>query len=334
MKMKIPIRNDYEAQVVSYFTKEEPLRKVLTKVQNKVAKGMLTKISNILNAAGYKGSETPNVLLRQADPKTIRELERIANGLPAKQRRQMLSKLYGQIGRGDLTVRNAIRDVTMFDSYSMSIDLYDKGKRSLRGVTQDAMLRGEFLIQKSVGIGWQIETPGIKRVDALINSQWTESDATRFLRPMSRIVQDEVSQGLLLGEHPSKIAERIKNVEDISDVRANRMARTTVTAVSNEAHMESYEKHGVKRYEFRAMYNERTCDECGRLDGKTFPISEKRPGVNFPPIHPNCRCTTGAALSKEVKERLRQNAINNGHALPMRDRMTFEEWRKQQGINQ
>ena len=328
--MKLIPRNDLENNVVAYYLKEEALAKALKRIQNRAAKGMLSKIGNILSAAGYKGADDPTVMLRPADPRTIRELERIADELPDIPRRNMLSKLYGQIGTGNLTVKRAIRDVLEFDTYSHSIELYDRSKDHLRRVTEEAMLRGEYAVQKGVGIGWQVDAPGLKEVDRFLDKRWTQNKATEFLKPMSQIVQDQVSQGLLLGEHPSKIAERIKNVEPISDVRAKRMARTTVTAVSNEAHAEQFEKHGIKRYEFRAMFNERTCIECGRLDGKVFNMADKQPGVNFPPIHPNCRCTTAAALSKEAKERLRETAIKNGHKLPLRDQMTFEEWKKQQ----
>ena len=329
--MRITPRNDLESTVISYYDKEMPLKKILERSQNRLAKGMLTKISNILNAAGYDGSHNPSVLLRQADPSTVRELERIANGLPAKERRKVLSKLYGQVGNGSLTVRKAIRDVMEFDTYQESLELYKKGNRALRSVSEEGMLRGEFLVQKSVGIGWQTDAPGLNRVDALLKKRWTQNDAVDFLKPMSKVVEDQLSTGMLLGEHPSKLAERVRNVEGISEVRANRMARTTVTAVSNEAHMDAYKRHGVKRYEFRAMFNERTCSACGSLDGRIFNLDDKNPGVNFPPIHPNCRCTTGAALSKEVKERLKQNAINNGHARPIRKDMTFEEWKESIG---
>ena len=41
-----------------------------------------------------------------------------------------------------------------------------------------------------------------------------------------------------------------------------------------------------------ASFGERTCDVCGGLDGQLFKLSDKQPGVNFPPLHPNCRCTT------------------------------------------
>jgi len=324
--MRIRPRNDLESNILAYYSREEPLRKVLERSQNRLAKGMLSKVSNILTAAGYDGTD-PTVLLRQADPSAIREIERIAQGLPDSQRRKVLGKLYGQIGSGSLTVRRAIRDVIEFDQYHASLDLYDKGKRALKPVAEEGMLRGEFMIQKSAGIGWEVETPGIKRVERFLDRQWTQSDATAFLRPMGQVVSDQVAQGLLLGEHPEEISRRIRNVEDISTVRANRMARTTVTAVSNEAHADSMQRHGVKRYEFRAMFNERTCDVCGALDGKVFALEDKRPGTNFPPIHPNCRCTTVAALSKEVKERMRQNAIASGHASPIRERETFEEWK-------
>ena len=324
---KIRPRNDLESNILAYYEKETPLRSVLKRYQDKTAKGMFSKIANILTASGYKGAQDATILLRPANPTVIRTLEQIAEGLPDRQRKRMLSKLYGQIGAGSLTVRKAIRDALYFDCYTHTLDLYRAGYKALRSVASEGMLRGEFMVMKAVGVGWQIDAPGTERVDSFLSKRWTENDVADFLQPMGKIVEKEVTQGLFLGEHPSKIAARISNVEDIDQVRANRMARTTVTAVANDAQAQAYKRHGVKRYEFRAMFNERTCDVCGALDGRIFNMDDKQPGVNFPPIHPNCRCTTAAALSKEVKDRLRENAIKSGRALPMREQMTFDEYK-------
>ncbi len=35
------------------------------------------------------------------------------------------------------------------------------------------------------------------------------------------------------------------------------------------------------------------CDECNRLAGRVFPVSEARVGENFAPMHPNCNCRVG-----------------------------------------
>lgn len=87
--------------------------------------------------------------------------------------------------------------------------------------------------------------------------------------------------------------------------------------------MESYIRAGVKRYEFIATYDEKTCLICGKLDGKKFPIGEAKVGVNYPPMHPGCRCTTVAVLSAEIEEMQRKARIENGDPV---EYMTYESW--------
>lgn len=45
-----------------------------------------------------------------------------------------------------------------------------------------------------------------------------------------------------------------------------------------------------KTYVYHAVMDEHTCDDCRRLNGKTFDRDTAVIGVNLPPMHPNCRC--------------------------------------------
>lgn len=66
----------------------------------------------------------------------------------------------------------------------------------------------------------------------------------------------------------------------------------------------------------RRLRGERTCETCGALDGKRFKLSDKRDGVNFPPLHPNCRCTTIAYDPDDNLEDLKAGELE------------YEEWYK------
>lgn len=46
----------------------------------------------------------------------------------------------------------------------------------------------------------------------------------------------------------------------------------------------------AKAYYFMTMADENVCQICRALDGRRFLYEEEMVGVNFPPIHPNCRC--------------------------------------------
>ena len=57
----------------------------------------------------------------------------------------------------------------------------------------------------------------------------------------------------------------------------------------NEATVNNYKENGIKEYEFMAFLDKKTSPQCRELDGKIISISEYKAGVNFPPVHPNCR---------------------------------------------
>jgi SPP1 gp7 family putative phage head morphogenesis protein len=82
--------------------------------------------------------------------------------------------------------------------------------------------------------------------------------------------------------------ERFPDVE-----RSNmaRLIRTEGTYVFNEAQAKTWENSGIEEYVYSAFLDKRTSDICQNLDGQTFKWSDREPGVNFPPMHPNCRST-------------------------------------------
>lgn len=67
-----------------------------------------------------------------------------------------------------------------------------------------------------------------------------------------------------------------------------------------------------------ASFGERTCEVCGGLDGQRFKLTDIQYGVNFPPVHPNCRCTT-VGWDEADEEPLQ---------LEGQQQIDYEEWKK------
>lgn len=65
---------------------------------------------------------------------------------------------------------------------------------------------------------------------------------------------------------------------------------TESSAIDSIARKECFKEIGVKKYQYFAQRDERTCEKCGRLHGKIFPMSEYQQGVTASPLHPRCRC--------------------------------------------
>lgn len=84
----------------------------------------------------------------------------------------------------------------------------------------------------------------------------------------------------------SKVAKRFATIKHV----IRRLTITESTAIGSIARKEIFNKLKVKKYRFFTRADERTCEECGALHGKVFPISAYQVGVTASPIHANCRC--------------------------------------------
>ena len=63
---------------------------------------------------------------------------------------------------------------------------------------------------------------------------------------------------------------------------------------------DSIRKNGFKEYEF--ITNRNCCEVCARLNGKHFPISALKIGVNAPPMHEGCSCSIAAYEDRQAYE--------------------------------
>lgn len=108
-------------------------------------------------------------------------------------------------------------------------------------------------------------------------------------------LQDRIEKGLMdcVSRGVSK-DELVKTLMDdfgkgFSD--ADRIARTELTYVQNQAAKDRYEAAGIKKYQYLAEIDSRTSDICKELNGKEFNFTVSSVGVNMPPMHTNCRST-------------------------------------------
>lgn len=106
-------------------------------------------------------------------------------------------------------------------------------------------------------------------------------------------LQHRLEKGLvdciIRGVKNDVLAKTLMDAFGVGYREASRIARTETAHVQAEAEAAALEREGYEKYQFVNATDGRTCGECGKLNGKTFLMAERRAGVNFPPIHPNCR---------------------------------------------
>lgn len=103
-----------------------------------------------------------------------------------------------------------------------------------------------------------------------------------------------------------------------------RLIETESVYVERQAHRQAAESEDFKRYMYIATLDNLTCDECGDLDAKVFYYKDAEAGVNFPPMHPNCRCTDIPYFPEWRNRRAAREYISH----PIEVRMNYDRWLK------
>lgn len=133
-------------------------------------------------------------------------------------------------------------------------------------------------------------------------------------------IREIITQSLIQGKNLPETSKALSNKMGQSYKVAERLVRTETSHLHNRADLAAYSAAGVTEYEYMATMDARTCEVCGALDGKHFPIKDATPGVNFPPMHPNDRCTT-----VEYDPENAADWAASGEKMP--ESMTYEEWK-------
>ncbi len=105
---------------------------------------------------------------------------------------------------------------------------------------------------------------------------------------LSRVLSD----GLVQGKNPREIGLDIADEIDVSENRAQVIARTEIIRAHAEGQLEAFEKLGVDEVgvdvEWSTAGDLRVCPECAELEGTVYSIEDAHGLI---PYHPQCRCS-------------------------------------------
>lgn len=112
----------------------------------------------------------------------------------------------------------------------------------------------------------------------------------------------ELQKGFIAGVSSREMARRLKeHAFDKSEKDAFRLARTELRRIQTDVAKDNYERNGIEQYEYMAV-NPSACPICKELDGRIFDVKKMKAGLNAPPIHPNCHCTTAPHIDDNEYE--------------------------------
>lgn len=186
----------------------------------------------------------------------------------------------------------------------------EQTKAHLADQYADTVYRTLFEVQKGVGAYWNTASVSEKQIETVLSKPWTADMHTfsdRIWLDKDGLLDEvykQLTRNVLLGRGPDKAISAIAKRFDTSKYNAGRLVMTESAYVAAEADRYVYQGLGVEQFEVDAALDGKTCGVCGDMDGRHFPRSEYQPGLNVPPFHPNCRCTTVPYIDDDIQREL------------------------------
>lgn len=203
--------------------------------------------------------------------------------------------------------------------------------KKLSKIYEESLSRTSYAIDKTLGFSEGYSAPDYETLNKVLHEKWlgrnfSESIWTNKGKLLNSIQTDLLS-GIALGHNPRKIAAAMEKTMGAGYSNCERLARTETLHFMNQATLDGYKEHGIEEYQFNCGLDERTCPVCGALDGKTFDVKYKEEGVNYPVMHPNCRCSTSPAIGKdEIDKMFDEWDRKNGFEVD--EMMSYAEWKE------
>lgn len=207
--------------------------------------------------------------------------------------------------------------------------------KTLQEIFEEGYYRNIFDFQQFTGVGSAFAALDNKAINAALSKPWTydgETFSERIWKDRDKLkysLEKILTQGIIRGDSPDKTAKLISK-ETGTELRvARRLVLTESAAIAEMASLESYKELCVDEIEILVTLDEKTCGTCGPLDGGHFPRSESSIGINVPPFHPNCRCTTVPYFDDEfTADEQRAARVADGKTYYVPGNMTYEEWKR------
>lgn len=278
-----------------------------------------TQAWNLLNTLQDQTSleELLNALKNKDSDKTKQQLLQELEAPAYRARMERLKDLLQQV------------DTIMQETYQQE-QLFDTG--FFQNLCEDVYYRSIYNVQKQTGLGFSFSNISKKQIEQVLSMNWSGRHYSQRIwkntQDLSKTLKQELLVSLLTGRTDRETSEVIMNRCGAGAMQARRLVRTESCFLSGELTARSYEECGIEKYRYLATLDLRTSEVCRSLDGKIFFLKDRKPGKNYPPMHPWCRSTTVGAINEDILKNMKRSAYNpkTGHIETVPATMTYEKW--------
>lgn len=317
------------------YLSEAPLTAKLMDEYERAARNIRKEISEFYAKYAGKYGLTYEQAVRLLNKKELQEwrgtLEDYVNAIRDAEDDLMRTLLTAELDALSANSRISRLDALLGQIQLTLNELFDRGVAEMKQFFGDQFVEGYYKkcydIQSRAGFFNEINKIDAEMIENTVSYPWSGAMfSERIWQNRNALVfntREILTQGLIQGKSIATMSMSLSEKVGQSYKAAERLIRTESTHMHAESDRKAYEEAGVEEYEYMATLEARTCEVCGDLDGKHFKLKDAETGVNYPPIHPNCRCTT---VEWDPDDEL--DWSNSGEPMPRTT--TYSEWYERQ----
>nr|DAU37964.1 MAG TPA: minor capsid protein [Caudoviricetes sp.] len=292
--------------------RQRELNQALEKDEAKLKK----RLSSFYDAEYRKLEKEIAAYYSQYGENNVIAYRRLMESLPEEDKRLLLERMddfaeeypeYAHL----LPVRESIYKLNRLEGLQQSILLQQLeigavNEEEIRKHLEKQAARNASAAAETMGFGKNFYAENSQLVRQIVNTAWCNGKnfSQRIwdnVEKLAGYLGTDLAQGFARGDSYERLTKQLRQrFGKVSRNDAYRLIYTEGTFVMNEARAASFEQD-TEEYIFRVQYDairrNGWRDICDDLDGQTFLWSERRPGINFPPMHAWCHCTATPYVS-------------------------------------
>ena len=292
--------------------RQRELNQALEKDEAKLKK----RLSSFYDAEYRKLEKEIAAYYSQYGENNVIAYRRLMESLPEEDKRLLLERMddfaekypeYAHL----LPVRESIYKLNRLEGLQQSILLQQLeigavNEEEIRKHLEKQAARNASAAAETMGFGKNFYAENSQLVRQVVNTAWCNGKnfSQRIwdnVEKLAGYLGTDLAQGFARGDSYERLVKQLRQrFGKVSRNDAYRLIYTEGTFVMNEARAASFEQDTeefIFRVQYDAIRRNGWRDICDDLDGQTFLWSERRPGINFPPMHAWCHCTATPYVS-------------------------------------
>ena len=291
-------RRREEAQRARNITDEREYAREISRIYE----SMLDSIEEQINSFYAKYANDEGISMAESKKRAASlDIERYAR----KAERYVSERDFSAKANEEMRLYNLTMKVNRLELLKANIGLelvsgHDELERYMEETIGDAT---EDELRRQAGILGKTVINNEKTAHAIVNASFHNATFSDRIWMHQDLLRNDISSllqvGLIQGKNPRVLARELRRKFDVKKSDAERLMRTELSRARTDAQMREYDENGFGEYKYIACGGADVCEVCKKLDGKVFSVKKIMPGVNAPPMHPNCHCSTGPYIDEK-----------------------------------